>query len=236
MYFIAFWCVWCGKYLQWSPGSGAGHNHNIPQKIGPRNWNTQYIRAVVLALILTLTALGSIDMVLLQSYLRSLKVIQPSSYLNDPTIIKPKNSTFYMNDSIKMTDVNTCLLQLYLISLSCIVEEYSTSRVMPQALRLCFISSRALLCWRLSICRKRQRQNSTRQKKKNGQTTCCHLSEKWLTSSCVVSRWTFFTLQGAFSSISQNRRKLYSWSRERVACLRHFYELNRTLCWDSNYW
>lgn len=210
MYFIALWCVWCGKYLQWSPGSGAGHNHNIPQKIGPRIWNTQYIRAIVLAEILTLTALESIDMVLLQSYLRSFKVIQPSSYLNDPTIIKPKNNTFYMNDSIKMIDVNTCFLQLYLISLSCIVEEYSTFRVMPQAVRLCFISSRALLCWPLSVCRERQRQNSTRQKKENNHTTCRHHSEEWLTSSCVVSRFTFFTLQGAFSSISQNRRKLYS--------------------------
>lgn len=28
-------------------------------------------------------------------YLRSFKVIQPSSYLNDPAIIKPKNSTFH---------------------------------------------------------------------------------------------------------------------------------------------
>lgn len=83
-----------------------------------------------------------------------------------------------MNDSIKMIDVNTCLLQLYLISLSCIVEEYSTFRVMPQAERLCFISSRALLCWPLSVCRERQRQNSTRQKKENGHTTCRHLNEK----------------------------------------------------------
>lgn len=127
--------------------------------------NEMYIRAVVLVYILTQQ---SIDMVLLQPYLRSFKVIQPSSYLNDPTIIKPINSTFYMKDFIKMTDINTCLLQLYLISLSCIVEEYSTSRVMPQALRLCFISSRALLCWQLSACRKGQRQNSTEQKEENG--------------------------------------------------------------------
>lgn len=130
--------------------------------------NEMYIRAVVLVYILTPAALESIDMVLLQSYLRSFKVIQPSSYLNYPTIIKPKNSTFYKNDFIKMIDINTHLLQLYLISLSCIVEEYSTSRVMPQALRLCFISSRALLCWQLSASRKEQRQNSTEEREENG--------------------------------------------------------------------
>lgn len=73
-----------------------------------------------------------------------------------------------MNDFIKMTDINTCLVQLYLISLSCIVEEYSTSRAMPQALRLCFISSRALLCWQLSACRKGQRPNINEQREQYG--------------------------------------------------------------------
>lgn len=77
-----------------------------------------------------------------------------------------------MNDFVRMTDVNTRLLQLYLISLSCIVEEYSTSRVTPQALRLCFISSSALLCWQLSACRKEKRPNSTEEREENGSTTC----------------------------------------------------------------
>lgn len=126
------------------------------------------VRAVVLVYILTPAAVESIYVVLLQSYLRSFKIIQPSSYLNDPTIIKPKNSTFFMNDFIKMTDINTCLVQLYLISLSCIVEEYSTSRARPQALRLCLISSRALLCWQLSACRKGQRPNISEQREQYG--------------------------------------------------------------------
>lgn len=82
-----------------------------------------------------------------------------------------------MNDLSKMTDINTCLLELYLISLSCIVEEYSTSRVMPQALRLCFISSRALLCWLVSACRRGQGQNSSEKREQDGSTTYRHISQ-----------------------------------------------------------
>lgn len=51
-------------------------------------------------------------MVLLESYLRSFKVIQPSSYLNDPAIIKPKNNTFYFNVFVQLTDLNIILLLL----------------------------------------------------------------------------------------------------------------------------
>lgn len=79
---------------------------------------------------------------------------------------------------MKMPDINTSLVQMYLISLSCIVEEYSTSRVTPQALRLCFISSRALLCWQLSACRKGQRPNSSEQGEECAETACHHLSQK----------------------------------------------------------
>lgn len=89
---------------------------------------------------------SSLRMLRYDCYLRSFKVIQTSSYLNDPTIIKPKKSKFhddFFRINLNKIDLNMFLLQLYLISLSCIVDEYSTSRVMPRALRLCFISSRA---------------------------------------------------------------------------------------------
>lgn len=45
------------------------------------------------------------------------------------------------------------LVQLYLISLSCIVEEYWMSRVTPWAPRLSCSSVRALPCWPLFACR-----------------------------------------------------------------------------------
>lgn len=58
--------------------------------------------------------------------------------------------------------------QQYLISLSCMEEEYCTSRVTPSALRLCFSSSRALLCWPPSACRTRRKMVEQQQKWREG--------------------------------------------------------------------
>lgn len=114
----------------------------------------------------------------MKTHLRSLEVIQPSSYLYDPTIVKPKNKmTSRLLPQNKATIIEKghkkrsknltiqyailvwkpsdymLMRLLYLISLSWMVEEYCRSRVTPWALRLSFSSAKALLCWLLSACR-----------------------------------------------------------------------------------
>lgn len=57
---------------------------------------------------------------------------------------------------------------------------------------------------------------------------------KYPTSSCEVRRWILFTLQDAFSSISQNRRKLYNCSREKDKFSMFYVDVNiLTLLSDS---
>lgn len=100
----------------------------------------------------------------------------------------------------------------HLISLSWIVEEYLMSRQTSWFCKDCRISARALSCWE-ELPYTNDTNITYNISKFIAQSLYCiaHTSRLMrLTSSCEVRRLIFLTLHLVFSSISQNRRKLYS--------------------------
>lgn len=148
-------------------------------------------------------------------HLGPFEVIQPSPYFDDPAIVEPKNSysritfLYFSRYKHRILDVSIVaapdLPVVYrggMLHIQC----YSPSGQTPFQLR----QGAALF----ASVRLQDVMNDGEATRLIGQRLHLGYSasqQKKPTSSCVVRRWIFFTLQGDFNSISQNRTKLYNW-------------------------